>query len=135
MSRLFDDFFGYTNYPGALFSFSSTGNIVPKMDMSENKKEYSISLDLPGIEEKDIDLTIENDRLTIKAERKSEQKNEDENYYFAEKTYGSVFRAITLPSNADSEKVSANFKNGVLEIRITKKENGNSNVKKIAVNK
>jgi len=93
-------------------------------NVSETDKEICITAELPGIEEKDIDVSISGDRITIKGEKKSEQeeKNEDDGREFhrVERSYGSFQRSMTLPFKIDSDKVTADFKNGVLTVNVPK---------------
>ena len=112
-------------------SFSVSSNV------SETDKEICITADLPGVEEKDIDVSISGDRITIKGERKSEQeeKKEDDGREFhrVERSYGSFQRSMSLPFKIDSDNVTADFKNGVLTVNIPKPPEEIQNTKKIEV--
>ncbi len=97
---------------------------APSMDleMYEEGNELVVKAELPGIARKDIDISVEDDILTIKAEKKEEKERKDTDYYFDEREYGTYERCMTLPTRVDAEKISANLKNGVLEIRLPKAE-------------
>lgn len=95
---------------------------APAVDIREDKDAYVLHADLPGVDPKDIEVHMENGVLTIRGERKSETKEERENYKRVERVYGTFFRSFTLPDTADSEKISAKQDKGVLEIRIPKQE-------------
>ena len=96
------------------------------MDALENDKEYKISFEIPGLEEKDIDLSINNGILTIKGELCDKKENKEENYYICERQYGSFERSIALSKNIIAEKAEANFKNGILVITIPKEKESKS---------
>ena len=95
---------------------------APAVDIREDKDAYVLHADLPGVDPKDIEVHMENGVLTIRGERKSETKEERENYKRVERVHGTFFRSFTLPDTADSDKISAKHENGVLEIRIPKQE-------------
>ena len=113
------------------------GAIAPKADISGTEKEYLISVELPGIEEKDIELEAQGDVLSIKAKRehKSKDANQDgeKKYYRIERQYGMFQRVIQLPEDADASVITANFKNGVLNISVARKEALKDEVRKIAI--
>jgi HSP20 family protein len=136
MDRLFDRF-GFPSLrrmfdmepswrSGSSFSFS-----VPAIDMSEDEKVYKISAELPGIDAKDIDVSVSGDMLVLKGEKRQEEK--DKNYHFSERTYGSFQRSFQLPSSVDRDKVAADFSKGVLTITLPKLAEAQKPVKKIAV--
>lgn len=102
------------------FSRRLTGSFVPAIDMYEDDKNLYITAELPGIEKDDIKISLHNDVLTISGEKKREEKKENENYYHLEMCYGAFNRSITLPVEVDSDRVEANFKNGVLKIQLAK---------------
>ena len=96
-------------------------SLLPHTDMYEEKDQLVIKTELPGIDQKDLDITIEGDRLTIKAEKKDEIK-EDVTQHTRERYYGQYFRSVTLPYPVKEAKISATFDNGVLELRLPKAE-------------
>jgi HSP20 family protein len=98
------------------------GSFLPPVDIRETKTEYVVELDLPGIDQKDISVGLENDVLTVRGERKIEQEKNDECMACSERPYGTFIRSFSLPGTADSERVGATYKNGVLTISIPKRE-------------
>ncbi len=109
----------------------------PRIDVSETDKEVLISAELPGVEEKDIEVTVSGDQLVIKGEKKSEvdEKSEKEgrSFHRVERSYGSFQRAMTLPFAIDGDKVQANFKDGVLRLSLTKPAEVQKSTKRIAI--
>ncbi len=100
----------------------ATADWVPAVDIKEEDDRFVIEADIPGVDPKDIEISMENGVLSIKGERKLERKEEKDNYKRIERVYGSFYRRFALPDTADAEKISAKSKNGVLEIVIPKKE-------------
>ena len=122
--RLFEDF--------ALPSlFEEREAWVPAFDVIENDKEYVLTAELPGIDPKDIDITISNGILTIKGEKKREEENKGEGYYFMERRYGAFQRSFRIPEEIKVDEVDATYKNGVLKLVLPKAEV--NNVKKIEI--
>jgi HSP20 family protein len=99
----------------------TTASFVPAVDVYEDTKKVVLKLEVPGIEEKDLDIRVENNTLTVKGERKFEKEEKEENFHRIERRYGSFYRAFTLPSTLDTEHVNANYNNGVLKLELTKK--------------
>jgi HSP20 family protein len=95
---------------------------VPAVDIKEVRDAYEVVADVPGVEPKDIDVSLDDGVLTVKGERKSESKDEGEGYTRTERTYGSFYRRFTLPDTADADNISAKTEHGVLKLRIPKKE-------------
>lgn len=93
---------------------------VPAIDVYEKDNKYMVKAELPGMKEEDVDVSVVGDRLTIKGEKKAESEVKEENYYRSERSYGSFFRSIDLPSDADPSKIEANYDDGVLEVAIAK---------------
>jgi HSP20 family protein len=114
VNSLFRDLNG-DNDPLAAASF------VPPVDIYEDDKKVIIKLEAPGIEEKDLDVRMENHTLTVKGERKFEAEEKEQNFHRIERRYGSFFRAFTLPSTVDNENIKANYHNGVLKLELSKK--------------
>ncbi len=94
----------------------------PRMDVVEKDKEILVKMDLPGMEEKNINISVEGNILTISGERKMEKKEERENYHRIERLYGEFSRSLTLPNSVEVDKINAKYKNGVLEVSLPKKE-------------
>ena len=121
MNRLFDNFFGGFNLSSwAPFERGVGQTFTPRVDVSETDKEITVSAELPGMEEKDIDVSLTRDALTIKGEKKEEKEEKGKDYYRMERSYGSFSRSIPLPVEVDTDKVEATFKKGVLEITLPK---------------
>jgi HSP20 family protein len=105
-------------------------DFTPRVDMKETEKEMTVSVELPGMDEKDVEVLVTNDFLTIKGEKKEET---GENYSCTERRYGSFERVISLPDGIDKEKVDASFKKGVLHIRLGKMAEAIEEVRKISI--
>ena len=95
---------------------------VPPIDIREGGDTYEVSAELPGVDPKDIDVSLEDGILTVKGERKVESNEKDHGYTCTERVYGSFFRCFTLPDTADSDNISAKTEHGVLKLRVPKKE-------------
>ena len=93
---------------------------APRFDVKESKDGYLFTADLPGIEEKDIEISLTGNRLCISGQRSQEEKKEGENYYMLERSYGGFCRTFTLPDGADTEKITASMKDGVLTLNVPK---------------
>jgi len=113
IDRLFDDF--SRGFP----SFGST-DLVPRMDVYETDKEIELTAELPGLEEKDVEINVSDGLLTIRGEKKSEKEEKDKHYRLVERNYGSFSRTIELPSGVDPDKIQATIAKGVLKVSIPK---------------
>ena len=133
MNSLFDDFFkGFDLAPFGR-DRERFGTFSPSIDIKENDKDVSIKAELPGMDEKDIEVSLTNDALTIRGEKKEEKEDNGKNYYRMERNYGSFSRTIPLPTGIDSQKADAVFKKGVLTITVHKTEEAEAKVKKIKI--
>jgi HSP20 family protein len=99
----------------------TTSSFAPAVDVYEDEHKVALKIEVPGIDEKDIDVRVENNTLTVHGERKIEKEEKEENYRRVERQYGSFTRTFTLPQTVDSEKVSANHDKGVLNVTLPKK--------------
>jgi HSP20 family protein len=99
----------------------TTASFVPAVDIYEDAQKVVLKLEVPGIEEKDLDVRVENHTLTVKGERKFEKEEKEENFHRIERRYGSFYRAFTLPSTVDTEAVQASYNAGVLKLELKKK--------------
>src|SRR5437870_6272174 len=99
----------------------TTANFAPPVDVYEDEHNITLKIEVPGIDEKDIDVSIENNTLTVRGERTLEKEEKEENFQRVERQYGSFTRSFTLPNSVDLEQVSADYNKGVLKIRIAKK--------------
>lgn len=129
--RQLDDFFDrvFGAWPSHLTPWE--GDWAPSVDVSETGKEVIVRAEAPGMDPKDIDISLVGNRLTIKGERKQEKEEKEENYYRSERIYGSFSRTVQLPAEVDENKIDATYKDGVLKITMPKtREEG---VRKIEV--
>src|SRR5215813_3044093 len=140
MDRLFDRFGSGFGFPSLRRMFdlepawrSSFSFSMPAIDMSEDEKAYKISAELPGIDAKDIDVSIAGDTLVLKGEKRQEKEEKGKNYHFSERSYGSFQRSFQLPLSIDRDKVAADFSNGVLTISLPKTAEAQKPQKKIEV--
>jgi HSP20 family protein len=99
----------------------TTASFVPAVDIYEDNQKVVLKLEVPGVEEKDLDVRVENHTLTVKGERKFETEEKEQNFHRIERRYGSFFRAFTLPSTVDTEHVDAKYTAGVLKLELKKK--------------
>ena len=127
IDNLLHEFFGGPIHTGPL-----AGEWLPPADVSETEGKVFIKAELPGIEEKDIELTLLGNMLTIRGEKKHEKVEKEEDHYLGDRYYGSFRRTFQLPADIDPDKAGANFDKGVLKISIPKLEESRS--KKIAIN-
>ncbi len=114
IDRMFDEMF-----TGRPTDESETG-WVPRADVHENDNAFIVQLDLPGVEKDNVKVKFEDDKLVVSGERKHESNVDEKNFHRVERVYGSFTRSISVPKDVDSEKISASFKNGVLEITLPK---------------
>jgi HSP20 family protein len=124
MDRLFDNFwrgFGPAREPGLPRLFEGAfGAAAPALDVVEADGEYRVTAELPGMDAKDVELTLADDMLTIKGEKKEEREETLENYHLSERRYGSFQRSLPLPRGVDRAKVEARFDKGVLTVVLPK---------------
>jgi HSP20 family protein len=116
---VFDRFFNDLDLPDI---FGEEGMVVPAFDISETEKEYMITGEIPGIDVKDLDITLLDGILTIKGEKKKETEDKDKNYHRIERHYGSFQRNFRLPAKVKTDKLDATYKDGVLKLTIPKAE-------------
>src|SRR5712671_1611611 len=117
MNRLFRE----SNSPEGPEEALTTTTLAPPVDIYEDGHNIVLKIDVPGIDEKDIDVSIQNNTLTVHGERNIEKEEKEENFRRVERQYGSFTRSFTLPSSVDPGQVSANYDKGVLTIRLAKK--------------
>jgi HSP20 family protein len=131
MNRLFDNFFsGFEMEP---FMGRRLGAFSPSVDIKESDKDIRVSAELPGMEDKDINVLLSKDSLTIKGEKKEEKEDKGKDYYRMERSYGSFSRTIPLPAEVDTDKVKAEFKKGLLTVTLPKTAQAIKQTKKIPV--
>jgi HSP20 family protein len=131
VSRIFEEFWKRFDQPfGAIGRWDSGG---PRMDVAETDSALEVSVELPGLDRNEVDVSLTYSALTIKGEKKSQREESKKGYHLSERFHGSFYRSTPLPSGVDTEKASAEFKNGVLTVTLPKTQEAQSNVKKIEV--
>jgi HSP20 family protein len=118
MDRLWDDYFG----SGRRAFKPMQAEWIPSVDVSETADKVTVKAEIPGIDSKDIDISISGDLLTIKGEKKTEHEEKEENYHLVERSCGSFSRSLRLPVGVVADKIEASYKQGVLTIVCPKKE-------------
>lgn len=126
LNRMFEEMSGF-NVENEI-----TGSWAPAVDVYESENAIEIKADLPGMTEKDIDVTVENNTLSIKGERKIENEEKRESYHRIERQYGSFYRSFQLPNIVDVTRINASFRNGILELALPKREE--TKPKRISIN-
>ncbi len=125
IDRVFDDFGrSFFDFGRSLPSFPSFGSteVVPRMNVSETDKAIEVTAELPGLEEKDVEINFADDVLTIRGERKTEKEEKDKNYHVFERRYGAFARSVALPAGTDPNKIKAAIDKGVLKVTVEKPE-------------
>jgi len=130
VNRLFDDVFRGFGVP-AFAGLDRTAG-WPHVELGETDKEIRVTAELPGLDEKDVEITVEDGALTLRGEKRSEVEDKDRGY--TERSYGRFERRIGLPQGVDRDHADATFKNGVLTVTLPKTEAANENVRRIPVN-
>lgn len=133
LNRVFDSLLRTVPGAGAAAALAPFTGEGPRLDVAETESGFEVSADLPGLDEKDIEVTLAGDLLTIKGERKSESEKRLLSYRISERTFGSFSRSIALPAGVDAAGVSASFKNGVLTITIPKTQEAAREATRVAV--
>jgi HSP20 family protein len=105
----------------------------PKVDVSESKDAYEITAELPGLDEKDIEVTVANGSLLLKGEKRDERTTKEKDYHISERSYGMFKRSFRIPEAVDTDKISAGFKKGILTVSLPKTSEARSKQRKIAV--
>ena len=130
--RIFDNLFKNALTNMAVTSPSVT-DLSLKLDISETEKAYYVHAELPGVEEKNVDIEVNDGVLTVSGEKQSQSEEEGKTFHRVERSYGSFKRAMQLPADADEDKIKARMKNGVLEIEIEKQKEAQKKTRKIEV--
>ena len=113
----------------------TTSNFAPPVDVYEDEHNITLKIEVPGIDEKDINVSIENNTLTVHGERRFEKDEKEENFHRVERMYGSFTRSFTLPNTVDLEQTNAHYEKGVLKIRLAKKAEAKPKLIKVNVEK
>ena len=128
MDRMFEDFFGESRAGGSGLL------LKPSVDIAESRKAYNISVEVPGIEPDEIDLHVEGDALVVSGEKRQESEDEDEGFHRIERSYGQFRRVLSLPADADPDGIKADFKRGVLKIKVPRvKQSEKPGAKKVEI--
>lgn len=142
IDRLFDDFHPFgLGLPSSHPAFDlempklrqAAWQIMPAIDFAEKEKEYEITAELPGLDEKNVEIKLSNRTLSIKGEKNEEKEEKDKDYYLSERRYGLFQRSFQLPEGVDPEKIEANFAKGVLTVKMPKTAQAQKAEKKITV--
>lgn len=131
MNRLFDDFFRGLDVSS--FGDAALGKFSPSIDIQDGEKEIKIKAELPGMDEKDVEVLLTENALTIKGEKKEEKEDKRENYYHMERSFGAFQRVIPLPTDVDHHQAEATFKKGILSITLPKVQNAKIKGKRITI--
>ncbi|MDB2414213.1 Hsp20/alpha crystallin family protein [Rickettsiales bacterium] len=134
INQVFDDFFnGFQNELPTSSLWAGNNLLTLPVDVIENDKSFKIEAELPGLKQEDVDVTINDNYLTIKAEKKASKEDKEDNYVRRERFYGSYQRTISLPETANADKAKASFKKGVLWVEIPKKEEAVKSSRKVEI--
>ena len=133
MERVFGSYFRGWNLPRLGFGSAADGTLITNFDVSETPETVQIVADVPGIKEKDIDVTLNDSNLTIKGKRQSESEEKKKNYYRMERRFGEFMRRVVLPCEVDPNKVDAKLKDGVLTVTLQKTVKAIEQEKKIPI--
>jgi len=128
MNRLFDE-----QYGGGRDESLTPGAFVPPGDVYEDENSVQLKLEVPGIDEKDFDVKVENNTLTVSGERRFEKEEKEENFHRIERRYGSFSRSFTLPNTVNTNDINASYDNGVLTIKLAKRAEAKPKQIKVAV--
>jgi len=134
VDRLFDGFFSDVGrFPSSVFGEDRFSAFSPKIDFSEDESALAVVAELPGMEEKDIQVSLQEDMLTIKGEKKYEQEKKEKEFHRLERSFGSFQRSVRVPKEIDANKIKASFKNGVLTITLPKSAKAKESARRIEV--
>ena len=131
VDRLFDDF--PARWPSFPFGRVAAALPVPAIEMTETDKAFKLSIEVPGMEAGDIDVSVEDDVLVISGEKKEEREEKEKGYLYSERSYGAFERRIAVPPGADSDKIEAKVRKGVLQIKLPKSETAADRKRRIAI--
>jgi HSP20 family protein len=138
IDRLFESAFRGFAFPafgpgGDFFSRMQADWLKPTLDLAATEKDYTISVELPGVEASDVKLELVDDTLKVSGEKRQEKEEKEKNFYRMERSYGSFQRVLSLPADADQENIKASFKNGIMTVTVPRKASKESDVKRIEV--
>jgi HSP20 family protein len=133
MDRLFSDFW---RDEGRMFNLPESWgskHLIPQVDEAEDEKAFHVKMDLPGMDQEDVEITLADGMLTVRGEKKQEDEEKGKDFYRKERTFGSFRRVLPLPGDVDESKIKASFKKGVLTIELPKSEEAKKKVKHITI--
>ena len=133
MDRLFTEFWRDAGTMSGMPGFLGTKALMPQVDESEDESGFHIKMELPGMDQKDVDITLEDGRLTVRGEKKQEEEEKSKDFYRSERSFGSFRRVLPVPGDVDETKIQASFEKGVLKIDLPKTEEARKKVKHITV--
>ncbi len=139
IERWFDEFLEEPFFPRMWRKFprwrrlKELEEISPSVDMFDKKDEIVVKADIPGVDKENINISLSENTITIKGEMKREEEVKEEDYYYAERSYGSFSRTLNLPTKVQADKVKASFKNGILEVHLPKAEEAKPKEVKVEV--
>jgi HSP20 family protein len=133
IDRLFDDFLTPFDSTRGLAPEQDGGGVWPSVDVEETDKAYKVTAELPGLEQKDVEVTLRDNALIISGEKRREHKEENGGRTYAERSYGRFMRSLPLDAEVDADKVQANFKNGVLSVELPKNPAARDKTRRIEV--
>lgn len=129
MNRMFDDFFGDFGRSG----LEAVSRFMPQIDIAETDEQIRVTAELPGLDEKDVEITLHDDVLTIKGEKKQQREDKNERRFLSERSYGAFSRSIALSENVQQDKIEASFQKGVLTVTMPKAAPEQSKARKIEI--
>lgn len=138
IDRVFDDFFRGFGLP-SLFSMDDWPRLEPasvlrpQLDISESKSGYEITVEVPGVEQNDLELSVHEGVLAIRGEKRQDKREESDRYHRVERSYGAFQRELSLPSDADADRIEASFRNGVVRIRVPRRADAAAASKRIPI--
>jgi HSP20 family protein len=135
VDRVFESFWSGFGAPALLRDSGGGIALDVRVDASEDDKAYHVTAELPGLSEKDVEITFADNTLTISGEKKEEKEVKEENYHRRERSFGSFRRSFTLPAEVDEEKIIASFKDGVMTIDLPKSTSAQKKAKKITISR
>ena len=133
MDRLFDEMTRETGRPSFMPTAWGRELAMPNIDETEDDKAFYVSIELPGMDEKDVDVMLSGRLLTVRGEKKEDEKEEGKDYYRRERRFGSFRRTLELPGEVDESKIEASFKKGVLKIELPRTKEAQAKIKHIDV--
>jgi len=133
MDRMFESLLSEGPGPSMLSDVWGRGQIMPQLDLTEDDKAFLVKMDLPGMDEKDVHVTLSDRILTIRGEKKEDKETKEKDYYRRERATGTFRRSLELPADADAQNIEASFKKGVLTIQLPKTKEAQQKIKHIQV--